>query len=245
MKRKRVLVFGASLCLITLLAFGYAHSRPSKIAPSGAATTKAIGVAQVPTPAVLNAFVARDIPVTLTGVTMIGGSATAGSAAALPRLQFRIAGKGVASARSVCLSLFEFNASGGLRRVDGWVRQVNLTDSRGIADLSLDLHRQLLPNTRLLLSVDRVHTNSQTWETPFLTLAQATRQAQAGNPNADARVERLDSPLPDLAGAALCSYAQGRAMLLARAGDRVGFNSFTCDQYERSYTITFANKQLP
>ena len=73
---------------------------------------------------------------------------------------------------------------------------------------------------------------AQTYESPYLELTQATKKAGAGDPKADARVDRVDYSLPELAGGALCSYAQSRAMQLTQAGDRSSYSTFTCDQYE-------------
>jgi len=246
MKRKRTYVVLASLCLITFFAIALSYARSGSIGSghSSELTANATPGGQIPAQATLGAFVARDLPVTLTEVVATGGRGQSDKAESLPRLQMKVVGKGVTSVRNVSLSLFEFDAGGGLRRVDGWVRRVNLTDSRGMADVTIELERRFAPNSRLMLSVDRVNADTDTWETPFLTLAQAARQAAAGAPDADARVDRSGQPAPDLAGAALCSYAQGRAMWLAQAGDKGGYTSFTCDQSERSYSITFASKRI-
>lgn len=230
------------ICLFALMisqANNSSYFSLPKLSPKG---EPAVAL-QVQAPATLGAFVARTMPVTLTEVAAVGGD-TQNPRGATPSLQLRILGKGVTSVRSVSLSLLEFDERGGLQRVDSWVRQVELTDSRGSVPLALELHRRLPVNRRLILSVDRVSSESQTWEAPFLTLAQATRQAAAGNPNEDTPVERADNPLPELAGAALCAYAQGRAMLLAQAGDKAGYTAFSCNQAEWAYSFTFASKQL-
>ncbi len=236
---KKIMILGlllAPLCAGVLYA-SYASSARRAVAFAAQSP-------QARAEASFDAFVGQGMPVTVTGLTAVKHLTAQGTGELLSQLQFKVAGKGIINARSVNLSLFEFDANGGLLSVEGWVRNINLTDSRGNTDLTLDVNRVLTPDKRFVLTVDRVHGEAQTYESPYLELTQATKKAGAGDPKADARVDRVDYSLPELAGGALCSYAQSRAMQLTQAGDRAGYSAFTCDQYERSYFIRFNSKQL-
>lgn len=153
----------------------------------------------------------------------------------------RVAGAGAEEVATINLALFEFDGSGALRRVDGWIKDIDPASGR-TTQLTLRLDRRSNPETRLILTAERVLGRERQWEMDYTDLARGVAADAAGREHTP--FVRQDPPTGNPTGAALCSEAFRRAMELVRAGDGQSVTSFTCDQTERSYRFTFNGKAL-
>jgi hypothetical protein len=244
-----------SLCLAVgcslLMVLGYARSITWWRGSHKTSEIIASPAAQAANPIPLGAFVAGDLPVVLSGLTIVkdapainGEGRDAAQSEGLPRLRFRVASKGRANVKSLTFAFFDFDERGLLRRVDSWARAVDLTESRGPAEITLDLDRNPPPNHRQVLAIEHARGDSATWRAQFQGLARAANKVSAGLPVPAAIVNQSEKALPDAAGSILCSNGFRKAMLLAQLGDGQSPTSFICDQNNRSFSFTFNGKDL-
>lgn len=234
-------------CFALVCCFVFAVSR----AKSGRAVTvpvKGLAVESsqatpVPKTIPLAAFVATGMPVVLSNVVALTARAENEKADRPAQLRFIVAGAGRSDLTSLNLLLYDFDEKGLLRRVDGWIRNIDLAAERGAATITIDLERRLQPNHKQVLAVERVNSAKGTWDALPVDLGRAAANALAGT-QANAAIQRADVSLPDDYGAAVCSNGFSRAQLLTQAGDGASVTSYTCNQHERSFTFTFAGKAL-
>lgn len=207
---------------------------------------------QPPLPQVVvnvDSYIATGMPVTITRATANSEVSDNEAGAKNPKLQglaqlkFRLTANGRDKLSSVNIDLFEFDQTGGLRRIEGWVRDLDLAN-RASEEVTLELNRRLTPNARLVLAVERVNSSSDTTELRFPEMVRAIGQRLAGRPETVPGLQRSEEPLPDMHGAPLCASAFQRAMSLAQEGDKSGLTSFTCDRQERSFAFSFNSKKL-
>lgn len=242
---KRTVVYVS--CFVLACYFVFAVSR----AKSGRVVTLPVkGLAVEPSQAIpipktipLAAFVATGMPVVLSNVAALTARAENEKTDRPAQLRFTVAGAGRNDLTSLNLLLYDFDEQGLLRRVDGWIKNIDLAAERGAATITIDLERRLQPNHKQVLAVERVNSEKGTWEAKPVDLSRAAANALAGA-QANAAIQRADVSLPDDYGAAVCSNGFSRAQLLTLAGDGTNITSYTCNQQERSFTFTFAGKTL-
>ncbi len=198
--------------------------------------------AQAQSPAQIGAltYVPPGAPVVFSNLTISGDQT--GARQFLSSLKLRVATPGNDRLTSLNLMLFEFDAEGKLRRVDGWVRDVDLAAGK-FTELTLPVERRARGGHRLALALERANGPGRRWETDFADLAKGVAAAASGNPPVNPAV-RQEQPAEEDTGAALCGSGYRRALALAQAGDGSGITSYTCDQHERSYQFTFNGKVL-
>lgn len=165
-----------------------------------------------------------------------------GSRQVISSLKVRVATPGNDRLTSLNLMLFEFDSGGALRRVDGWVRDVDITAGRNM-EITLPVERRARDGHRLALALERANGADRRWETDFADLARGVAAAVGSHPPIDPTV-RQEQPDVDDTGASLCGNGYRRALALAEAGDGSGITSYTCNQSERSYQFTFNGKVL-
>jgi hypothetical protein len=140
------------------------------------------------------------------------------------------------------LVVLEFDERGGLRRVDGFARAVDLGTGKTVS-VTLPVERRVRLGHRLALAVERAGSAAKRWEADLDALARNVATALAGNP-AVTVTARNEAPLSADTGAALCANGMRHANLLAQAGDRSGLTSYTCNQSEGAFTLSFNGKNL-
>lgn len=160
----------------------------------------------------------------------------------LSSLKLRVATPGTDRLTSLNLMLFEFDAGNRLRRVDGWIRGVDLAVGR-TTDITLPIQRRARAGQRFVAALERAGGAAKRWETDFSGLAMGVASLVGGGPPFTPVVTQLQ-PVADDSGAALCGNGSRRALALAQIGDRIGITSYTCDQHDRSYQFTFNGKSL-
>ncbi|MGE0133400.1 MAG: hypothetical protein AB7U82_35435 [Blastocatellales bacterium] len=238
MKRSRSL--GLLVLVVCALTFvtAIAFSHRSREWPQAAAQQEA--QAQ-PSPQISAlTYVPPGAPVVFSNLTISGDQN--GARRFLSSLKLRVATPGNDRLTSLNLMLFEFDAEGKLRRVDGWVRDVDL-DAGKTTELTLPVERRAREGHRLALALERANGAAKRWEADFADLAKGVAAAASGNPPVSPSV-RQEQPAEDDTGASLCGGGYRRALALAQAGDGSGITSYTCDQHERSYQFTFNGKVL-
>jgi hypothetical protein len=200
--------------------------------------------ANVVSPAVLapQAFVPDGLPVVLSDINAITLSQDNDKQAFVSALQFQLVASGRDQLTSLNLMVFEFDSEGKLRRVNAWVRPVDLSSGK-TEEITLPIERRLPNGNRLLLGVERANGPSSRWETDFADLAKGMAAA-AGHQRLVNIAARQEQPAQDDSGALLCSEGFRRALALAQAGDKTGITSYTCNQHDRSYQFTFNGKVL-
>lgn len=230
------------LCTIVLALcglIGYA-SHPSGFAwfvrPFGAP-------AQEPQPSAgaVKVFVPSGVPLTFSDLRLTKQTIGRGPDERIYDLRVNVSATGGAEVGTLNLALFEFDSSGILRRVDGWIKDIDPTSGR-VTELALRIDRKTTPETRLILTAERVLAQDRQWEMDYTDLARGASADASGREHVP--FVRQDPPVGNPSGAALCSEAFRRAMELVRAGDGQSVTSFTCDQTERSYRFTFNGKAL-
>jgi hypothetical protein len=212
-----------------------------------ALSTGGVGSAEewrVGSPAVLapQSFVPDGLPVLLSDINTVTENHGDNKHAYVSSLQFRAVTPGGEEITSVSLTVFEFDSGGKLRRVDGWIKPVDLSSGK-TADITLPLERRLQNGNRLLLGVECANGPSGRWETDSADLAMSVAAATRGLPLVNTIVKE-EQPAQDDSGASLCANGYRHALALARAGDGSGVTSYTCNQHERSYQFTFNGKVL-
>ena len=191
------------------------------------------------------------MPVALTGLTLSNSASAANNnttraeqSVGPAQLRFQVVDKGRNNIKSLTFALFDFDERGLLRRVDSWARVVDLTESNGRVEITLDLERSLPAQHRQVLAVEHARSDNRTWRAQFHGLGRAANRVAAGAPLPDAAIARTEKALPDDTGSVLCSNGFRKAMLLAQLGDGQSVTSFTCDQNNRSFSFTFNGKDL-
>ncbi len=250
MKRISVLLLCLASVSLFSIALSYARATIWRSRVNNAvAATPAQG-----NPVPLSVFAADDMPVTITGLTVVKDqpvTKTAGAAdnkaadqtEAAPQLQFNVASKGGHKIKSMTVALFDFDEKGLLRRVDSWGQTLDVNDEKGPAKVTLQLERKLNPLHRQVLALEHVRSEGATWRAQLPGLGRAANKTSAGLPTS-AVTNRLEKALPDERGSVLCSNGFRKAMLLAQLGDGQSVTSFTCDQNNRSFSFTFRGKNL-
>jgi hypothetical protein len=225
-----------SLALALSLVLAYARSTVGRGGSSKGSKVVALQMNQPLAPIPLGVFVADDMPITLTGPTVSGDR--------FPQLRFQVRGKGLNNIQSLTFAFFDFDEKGLLRRVASWARSIDLTETAGPTEITINLERQLTPQHRHVLAVEQVRSGSVTWQAQFPSLGRAANQVSAGQPAPVATVGRTEKALPDDSGSVLCSNGFRKAMLLAQLGDGQSVTSFRCDENNRSFSFTFNGKDL-
>jgi hypothetical protein len=251
MKRASLLLLCiVAVCLLSI-ALGYARSTAWWKGPAKALNAAAAQGNQALAPVPLGAFVAGDMPVVLTGLTIAKGApgvkddaGRAEQSEGPAQLRFQVADKGRNNVKSLTFALFDFDERGLLRRVDSWARAVDLSEEKGPTEITLNLGRNLHPQHRQVLAVEHARNDNRTWRAQFSGLGRAANKVSNGTPDASATVDRTEKALPDEVGSVLCSNGFRKAMLLAQLGDGQSVTSFTCDQSNRSFSLTFNGKDL-
>lgn len=251
MKRASLLLLCIiAVCLLSM-ALGYARSTAWWKSPSKALNAAATQGNQALAPVPLGAFVAGDMPVTLTGLTLAKGTSGAKDDAGRTeqsegpaQLRFQVADKGRNNVKSLTFALFDFDENGLLRRVDSWGRAVDLSEAKGTAEITLNLERNLHPQRRQVLVVEHAKSDNRTWRAQFPGLGRAANKVSNGLPITSAAVDQIEKALPNETGSVLCSNGFRKAMLLAQLGDGQSVTSFTCDQRNRYFSFTFNGKDL-
>jgi hypothetical protein len=251
MKRASLLLLCiVAVCLLSI-ALGYARSTAWWKGPAKALNAAAMQGNQALAPVPLGAFVASDMPVALSGLTIAKGAhgvkddaGRAEQSEGPAQLRFQVADKGRNNVKSLTFALFDFDERGLLRRVDSWGRTVDLSEEKGPAEITLDLGRRLHPQHRQVLAVEHAKNDNRTWHAQFPGLGRAANKVSNGTPDASAVVDRTEKVLPDDVGSVLCSNGFRKAMLLAQLGDGQSVTSFRCDQNNRSFNFTFSGKDL-
>ena len=255
MKKTPLLLAGFIAVCLFPLAWSYARTTIwlSRAKPMPVAVAQA-QAASLP----LSAFVADEMPVTLTGLTIVkdqpaakaAGQAVAqasdqaaNTAEGLPQLEFKVASKGGHKIKSLTFALYEFDEKGLLRRVDSWAQAMDVNDERGPAKITLQLERKLNPQHRQVLALEHVRSEGATWRADGPGLGRAANKTSNGAPSS-AVVNRIEKVLPDDTGSVLCSNGFHKAMRLAQLGDGQNVTSFTCNQSNRSFSFTFNGKDL-
>lgn len=193
----------------------------------------------VPLPVVL---VPAGLPVALSNSTATTESGGDNKPQLVSSINFRAASLNAEQLISLNLAVLEFDQQGALRRVDGFVRRVDLSGGRTQA-ITLPLDHSVRIGHRLALTVERADSTSRRWEASFNDLARGIAIVLAGSPTANVSAIN-EPPAPPENGAALCASGSRRALALAAAGDQSGITSYTCNQQQRSFQFTFNGKAL-
>lgn len=195
----------------------------------------------VPVPLAV-ALVPVGLPVALTNTTAMVESDGSSKSQPVSSINLQAVALGADKLTSLNLMVLEFDERGLLRRVDGFVKRLDLVAGKSEA-VSLRLDRRVRIGYRLALAVERADSAARRWEADFNDLARGVALAVAGNPTASVTA-RNDAPAAPDTGASLCGNGMRRATAMAQAGDKSGLASFTCSQTEGSFTFSFNGKAL-
>jgi hypothetical protein len=137
---------------------------------------------------------------------------------------------------------YEFDPAGNLVRVEGGIKRVDL-EARKSASLSILPQRRSNPKNRLMIALEKVTTDKDSWSASPLDLAIAGANKAKGKDqpiSGKQDKEKIDEDF----GSGLCINGYRRASQLAEAGEKSSPTSFTCDQTGRAYAFTFTGKAL-
>jgi len=140
------------------------------------------------------------------------------------------------------LMVLEFDERGLLRRVDGFLKRLDLSPGKP-EPITLPVDRRVRNGYRLALAVERADSAARRWEADFNELARGVAMVLAGNPTANVTARSDAASAPDT-GASLCAGGMRRATAMAQAGDKSGLASYTCNQTEGSFSFSFNGKAL-
>jgi len=138
--------------------------------------------------------------------------------------------------------ILEFDERGLLRRVDGFLKRLDLSPGKP-EPITLPVDRRVRNGYRLALAVERADSAARRWEADFNELARGVAMVLAGNPTANVTARSDAASAPDT-GASLCAGGMRRATAMALAGDKSGLASYTCNQTEGSFSFSFNGKAL-
>ncbi len=232
MKRYSTLVIFIGAACALSLAIGFARTGSNR-APQTAQAPSQIAIDA-------SAFVPAGLPIVFSNLTVESEKVDDTKTEGFASLKLRAATPGSDDLTSLNLMVFEFDAANKLRRVDGFVRNIDLSAGK-TSELRLELGRRIRSDRRLVLSPDHINGRSKRWKTDFSDLARGVAASIANRPLPPTRVDQ-EQPVPDDAGASLCGNGYRRAVLLAKGGDRSGMTSYTCNQQERSFQFSFNGK---
>jgi hypothetical protein len=249
MNRFRLIaIFFCAICLLVVMTI-YAKTiaeRASPGYPGTAATRKVENTAQ---PSVtqkeilIDSYVVPGLPVTLSNVIAQVDQQDNQNDDWAAALQFSVKSQSKSKLTGLNLALLDFNGAGRLSQVDGWVKTIELLPA-GSTEVRVELKRRITPGDRLVLAIERVNGTEGTRDVSFTDLARTVAALVTAAPTQAPAVQFASTALPDDYGSSLCRNALARAMALSQAGDKTRVTSYTCDQYDRSWSITFNGKIL-
>ena len=190
----------------------------------------------------LPGIVPVGLPAALTEVTATVESDSNGKSQRVSAIHLQAASVGAEKLASLNPTVLEFDERGGLRRVDGFLKRLDLSPGKPEA-VSLPIDRRVRNGYRLALAVERADGATRHWEADFNELARGVATVIAGSPTANVTARSDVASAPDT-GAAFCAGGMRRATALAQAGDKSGLAGYTCNQTEASFTISFNGKAL-
>jgi hypothetical protein len=181
-------------------------------------------------------FVVQGMPIQFTEVIMRNNRGSA-------ELNYTLANNSGQSIGGFDLALLDFNPAGKLMGIQSWSVQTNL-EASARQNFSQPLRHRVTAGDRLVLCVETIRGDVNTWEVDFNDLAQtigaSAMGANAMVPEAKQRIEKI----PESFGGAYCSDAFAKAFRLAKSGDGKSLTAFTCDRDQRFSALRFSAKNL-
>lgn len=188
------------------------------------------------------ALVPADMPVALRDSTATIERDGSRKTEMVSSVNFQAIAVGPEKLTTLNLMVLEFDERGLLRRVDGFIKSVDLTEEK-VESFRLPVERRVRLGHKLALAVELAASATRRWEADFDNLTRGVARIVGGNPPGSVTARDV-SPVSADTGSALCGNGMRRAMLLAQAGDKTGLTSYTCNQSESSFTFTFNGKNL-
>ncbi len=197
MKRySSLVIFIGAACALSL-AIGFARTAVNR----GSHQDPTPQIAQAPSQVAIDAsaFVPAGLPIVFSNLTVESEKVDDTKTEGFARLKLRATTPGSDDLTSLNLMVFEFDTANKLRRVDGFVRNIDLSTGK-TSELTLGLGRRIRSDRRLVLSPDHINGRSKRWKTDFSDLARGVAASIANRPPPPARVDQ-EQPVPDDAGA--------------------------------------------
>lgn len=137
---------------------------------------------------------------------------------------------------------YEFDPTGNLMRVEGGIKRIDLEAGRS-AGISIIPQRRSNAKNRLMIALEKVTTDKDSWSASPLDLAIAGANKAKGKEQPASGKKDKEKIEEDFASG-FCINGYRRAIQLAEVGEKTPPASFTCDQSERAYAFTFRGKTL-
>lgn len=182
------------------------------------------------------------LPVALSNSTATVESDGSKKSQRLSAISLQAASLGAEKLTSLNLTILEFDERGLLRRVDGFVKRLDLSPGKP-EPISLPIDRRVRNGYRLALAIERADSAAHRWEADFNDLARGVAMVIAGSPTANVAARNDAASAPDT-GASFCAGGMRRATAMAQLGDKSGLAGYTCNQSESSFTFSFNGKAL-
>lgn len=245
MKRKKIYVILASLCLITFFAIAISYARNGSIGSSHSneRTANAVRGGQVLAQATLGAFVsapvtpglfvASALPVTIA----VGAS---NSDKGFSEIPLAINAKAASKVTNLNLVLFELGQTGKLLGAESINGAVDLTAKRS-DNISIRVRRLAKSGSPVILALESVSGPDGSWQIDFSELLDAAVAVAGNKPIPAVNVSQKQDRRSVDYGSNHCARAFALASSLSKFGEGGGMSMFHCDQQTRDYSFSYAS----